>query len=86
MSLSATEAIDRPLIHKVVPTAYRKAGYVHLRKMSRAIFVLPVFIVGRMLKPFLHQSIIVLWISANLPQGLESLWSSGTADSISLMK
>jgi hypothetical protein len=39
-----------------------------------------------MLKPFLHQSIIVLRISANLPQGLESLWSSGTADSISLMK
>ena len=84
--LPSLKARDGTLVHKVVPASDCEAWYVHLCKVERTVFVLPIVIEVRMHQPFLKQPIVVFRIATVASQRFKACRTIGAADAIPFMK
>jgi hypothetical protein len=80
--LPSWEAGDRAMVHEVVPTADHETRHVHSVEVERAVFVLPIVVVVRIVEPLFEQFAIVIRLAAVGGQRQEPLPPSRAANAI----
>ena len=84
--LPSLKAGDRSLIHEVVPASNGEAWDVHFVEMQRAVFGLPVVIVGGMCEPLGQQTLVIFRVTSDAVHSFEANRTSRAANPVTFLE
>src|SRR4030095_7373073 len=79
-------AVDRADAHEVIPASDREGRHIHIGEAARTVFLLPIFVINRMLEDRLHPPASIRRIPSILHEIAKPLRTRGASDPIALMK